>query len=102
TSTKAGPACPGFGSKRFRKVTTWLQAQSWKGPHVTAPFRQRAAPPLRYSRGRRAHFIPASPFNQTHGGERDLLRCGWRLPEGNEIMPNKMLIDASHPEETRV
>src|SRR5690606_21096819 len=26
----------------------------------------------------------------------------WRLPGGHKTMPNKMLIDASHPEETRV
>src|SRR5690606_28464331 len=26
----------------------------------------------------------------------------WQRPGRNEIMPNKMLIDASHPEETRV
>ena len=88
----------GLWFKRFRQGT-WLQAQSWEGPQDTAPVRLRAAPPWRSAMPERTQF-PAS--HQARGASFALRRHGWRLPEGKDIMPNKMLIDASHPEETRV
>ena len=98
-SKSAGPVRSGLRFKRFRKVSDGFQAQSWKGPQDTAPVRLRAAPPWRprpIGLGRTQ--FPAS--HQARGGGVFPRRCGRRLPEGKDIMPNKMLIDASHPEET--
>src|SRR5437867_4361703 len=70
---------------------------------------RRATPcwPLRSSQAR-SRSIHSTPITQAPG--RAVLHCRygpaerrrWRLPSRDYSMPNKMLIDATHPEETRV
>src|SRR5437899_7207778 len=63
--------------------------------------------PLRSSRAR-ARSIHSTPVSQAPGRAVLHCRCGpaerrrWCLPSRDYSMPNKMLIDATHPEETRV
>ncbi len=101
-SKSAGPA-----SSRLRFKGSARQAMAernhGKVRKHTAPVRPRAAPPLRYTRptitsgGRNVRH----PIRHAAGGFLPLsLRSA--AAGGKDIMPNKMLIDASHPEETRV
>ena len=59
-----------------------------------------------------ARALKAHPFHTSQAGARSRRSCAcrrgvaerrrWRLPSRDCSMPNKMLIDATHPEETRV